>query len=292
MERKIAPTTTTRWHRYVKTSHVVLINFSVRIRLASTVVSTAQARLSAKMEVTSWIAVSTDCRLFPHIAVIFKSNFPSLSISPAVPVRACNRKSEFDCGGGMCIPLSKVCDNVQDCPDAEDEPVDKCGRDECKLNNGGCEHLCTDTQAGFYCECRKGYKLASDNRTCEDINECDIPGSCSQICTNLRGGFKVELFFPTSRTAFTDQFFFHTQFSASAKRATSESRKITPSVKRRKDTLPCFSRVAMTFEKFHSIIVKWHRLSTKPDQQLHLTTCLEPEWFSGAMWPSREFISE
>lgn len=90
----------------------------------------------------------------------------------------------------MCIPLSKVCDKVQDCPDAEDEPVN-CGRDECKANNGGCEHLCIDTQAGFYCECRQGYKLASDNRTCEDINECEIPGSCSQTCTNLRGSYKV-----------------------------------------------------------------------------------------------------
>lgn len=90
----------------------------------------------------------------------------------------------------MCIPLSKVCDKVQDCPDSEDEPVDKCGRDECKLNNGGCSHLCVDTQAGFYCDCRPGFQLV-DNRTCEDINECEIPGSCSQLCTNERGSFKV-----------------------------------------------------------------------------------------------------
>lgn len=92
----------------------------------------------------------------------------------------------------MCIPLSKVCDKIQDCPDAEDEPVDKCGRDECKLNNAGCSQLCVDTQASYYCDCLKGYKLASDNRTCEDINECEIAGSCSQLCTNGRGSFKVK----------------------------------------------------------------------------------------------------
>ncbi|KAG5681484.1 hypothetical protein PVAND_010916 [Polypedilum vanderplanki] len=109
-----------------------------------------------------------------------------------VPKKSCDRKTEFDCGDGMCIPLSKVCDKHQDCPDAEDEPVGKCGRDECKSNNGGCSQLCVDTQAGYYCECRQGYKLSSDNRTCEDINECEIPGSCSQLCTNERGGFKCE----------------------------------------------------------------------------------------------------
>lgn len=94
----------------------------------------------------------------------------------------------------MCISLSKVCDKIQDCPDSEDEPVDKCGRDECKLNNGGCSQLCVDTQAGFYCDCRPGFQLV-DNKTCEDINECEIPGSCSQLCTNERGAFKVSIFY-------------------------------------------------------------------------------------------------
>lgn len=56
----------------------------------------------------------------------------------------------------MCIPNSKVCDSKMDCPDSQDEPIGKCGIDECKIRNGGCEHICVDTPAAFYCECRSG----------------------------------------------------------------------------------------------------------------------------------------
>jgi very low-density lipoprotein receptor len=92
----------------------------------------------------------------------------------------------------MCIPLTKVCDKNTDCPNAEDEPAGKCGKNECQVKNGGCSHACVDTRAGFYCECRKGYKLVG-NTTCEDINECNEAGACSHICINEVGGFKVRV---------------------------------------------------------------------------------------------------
>lgn len=66
----------------------------------------------------------------------------------------------------MCIPLSQVCDNKQDCPAWEDEPRDKCGKNECSENNGGCSQKCVDTPAGYYCDCNPGYKLV-DNHTCK-----------------------------------------------------------------------------------------------------------------------------
>uniref|UniRef100_A0A336LM96 CSON011106 protein n=1 Tax=Culicoides sonorensis TaxID=179676 RepID=A0A336LM96_CULSO len=114
------------------------------------------------------------------------------SSDKALPTPAkCNQKTEFDCGGGMCIPLSKVCDGNTDCPHFQDEPSGKCNKNECLIQNGGCDHTCVDTPAGFYCECRQGYKLVN-NTKCEDINECADPGSCSQICVNEVGTFKCE----------------------------------------------------------------------------------------------------
>ena len=32
----------------------------------------------------------------------------------------------------------------------------------CQQNNGGCDHICTDTQSSMRCSCRNGYQLFDD----------------------------------------------------------------------------------------------------------------------------------
>ncbi|KPU79994.1 uncharacterized protein Dana_GF18235, isoform B [Drosophila ananassae] len=108
------------------------------------------------------------------------------------PIKPCNTTSEFDCGGGQCIPLAKVCDRRKDCPNGEDEPAGKCSVNECATANGGCMHTCVNLAVGYRCECHAGYKLAPDNRSCVDIDECETPGVCSQQCINQVGSFKCE----------------------------------------------------------------------------------------------------
>lgn len=39
--------------------------------------------------------------------------------------------------------------------------------DECRLNNGGCDHVCRNTVGSFECSCKKGYKLLTNERTCQ-----------------------------------------------------------------------------------------------------------------------------
>lgn len=115
-----------------------------------------------------------------------------LSFSLGSAKGVCNATIEFDCGGSQCIPLSKVCDKRKDCPDGEDEPAGKCAVNECASKNGGCMHRCVDLAVGHHCECHEGYKLSSDKRNCQDIDECETPGKCSQICVNEIGGYKCE----------------------------------------------------------------------------------------------------
>ncbi|KAK8402479.1 hypothetical protein O3P69_000711 [Scylla paramamosain] len=82
-----------------------------------------------------------------------------------------------------------MCDGINGCSSGEDELVQPFGIDECWEKNGGCEHLCVSTvELYYYCQCQPGYRLIK-NFNFEDIDECVVPGSCSQYCTNTTGGF-------------------------------------------------------------------------------------------------------
>lgn len=38
--------------------------------------------------------------------------------------------------------------------------------DECQVHNGGCQHRCVNTFGSYYCECKLGFRLHADGRTC------------------------------------------------------------------------------------------------------------------------------
>jgi len=41
-------------------------------------------------------------------------------------------------------------------------------KDECASNNGGCNHICTNTIGDYYCKCQAGYMLQVDRHTCAE----------------------------------------------------------------------------------------------------------------------------
>ncbi|XP_048340432.1 low-density lipoprotein receptor-related protein 2 [Sphaerodactylus townsendi] len=102
---------------------------------------------------------------------------------------------QWQCPGhSVCVNLSRVCDNLSDCPNGADEsPLcnePQPDQESCSDNNAGCTHECIQGPFGAQCSCPFGYQLANDSKTCEDINECDPPGFCSQYCHNERGSFR------------------------------------------------------------------------------------------------------
>ena len=38
--------------------------------------------------------------------------------------------------------------------------------DECAVDNGGCDHICVNKPGSFECQCKEGYLLGDDGKTC------------------------------------------------------------------------------------------------------------------------------
>ena len=79
-----------------------------------------------------------------------------------------------------CGILQKPCP-----PDLSQTSPSSCGK------RNDCEVSCSESTGS--CVCPDGYKLAQDQRSCIDVNECshnDGLGSCNQRCTNLPGRYK------------------------------------------------------------------------------------------------------
>lgn len=41
--------------------------------------------------------------------------------------------------------------------------------DECTINNGGCDHNCTNINGSYYCNCSTGFLLDDDHHGCSGL---------------------------------------------------------------------------------------------------------------------------
>jgi len=124
---------------------------------------------------------------------IIKVKVPSKT-SDIIAAKVCDLTMEFDCGEGLgCVPRDRVCDHLNDCGNWADEPS-TCHTEEdtCLRNNGGCQHVCKQTEDGHMCSCHPGFKLVG-NSSCHDINECEENKKiCSHSCKNKEGSYECE----------------------------------------------------------------------------------------------------
>uniref|UniRef100_A0A182IR31 Uncharacterized protein n=1 Tax=Anopheles atroparvus TaxID=41427 RepID=A0A182IR31_ANOAO len=99
-----------------------------------------------------------------------------------------HRKFECD-NNNTCISLEQVCNGKDDCGDNSDERPG-CSSDACtrlKCAPQGCKVM-PDGKA--VCLCEPGFKFDQPSGKCQDVNECDRYGLCSQGCVNTPGSFR------------------------------------------------------------------------------------------------------
>jgi len=74
------------------------------------------------------------------------------------------------------------------CPDGYSKIGIECvDIDECRYRY--CQHRCVNVPGSFSCECEPGFQLAGNNRSCVDVNECEMGAPCQQRCYNTYGTF-------------------------------------------------------------------------------------------------------
>ncbi|XP_055629527.1 fibrillin-2-like isoform X2 [Toxorhynchites rutilus septentrionalis] len=110
-------------------------------------------------------------------------------------VYSCGEAHKNRCEPGVCRILEGG-DYRCECPSGYQTHDHSCHDvDECELRRHGCSHDCHNTGGSYDCSCPRGLQLSSvDNRTCEDVNECEVQkdeGLCGDLqCTNTHGSYK------------------------------------------------------------------------------------------------------
>ncbi|XP_033967531.1 complement component C1q receptor-like [Pseudochaenichthys georgianus] len=67
-------------------------------------------------------------------------------------------------------------------------PFCKTGKEQCEINNGGCEHLCHQEADEVKCLCKEGYDLDDDGFTCRLKDVCGV-GTCEHQCVTTESGY-------------------------------------------------------------------------------------------------------
>ncbi|KAL2103917.1 hypothetical protein ACEWY4_000785 [Coilia grayii] len=52
-----------------------------------------------------------------------------------------------------------------------------------------CAQTCENTPGSYQCSCTTGFRLTSDGKNCEDVNEC-LNNPCGQECANIYGSYQ------------------------------------------------------------------------------------------------------
>ncbi|XP_027864890.1 EGF-containing fibulin-like extracellular matrix protein 2a isoform X2 [Xiphophorus couchianus] len=137
----------------------------------------------------------------PRSASVIPAPEPSITPTPAfnpcppgyephgdscVDIDECER-DEHDCQPSQQCTNTLGAFNCQ-CPRGYSKVGTECiDIDECRFRY--CQHRCVNVPGSFSCQCEPGFQVGGNNRSCVDVNECEMGAPCSQRCFNTYGTF-------------------------------------------------------------------------------------------------------
>ncbi|KAL1006192.1 hypothetical protein UPYG_G00069050 [Umbra pygmaea] len=98
---------------------------------------------------------------------------PPVAPAPALPVRQGHTQITMQCSNGFVVDELNYCRDVNECEGSHP-----------------CQQLCYNIMGSFICQCEQGYELASDQASCQDIDECAFSSyMCQWQCINKLGSY-------------------------------------------------------------------------------------------------------
>uniref|UniRef100_A0A3B4E2C6 EGF containing fibulin extracellular matrix protein 2b n=1 Tax=Pygocentrus nattereri TaxID=42514 RepID=A0A3B4E2C6_PYGNA len=145
----------------------------------------------------------------PRSASVITAPEPSGHSESSLPVGSNESFSPcpvgYEAQGDACVDVDECVLDLHDCQPSQDcintqgtytcqcpEGYSKIGMecvdiDECRYRY--CQHRCVNVPGSFSCQCEPGFQLAGNNRSCVDVNECEMGAPCQQRCYNTYGTF-------------------------------------------------------------------------------------------------------
>jgi hypothetical protein len=148
---------------------------------------------TSRVNVTELQLIASPPHLLYHQWWTIDSLAPSAAvglsyIQPTVQIEICRPDYSQYCvftesGGYQCFCQWGYCDtrpmNGTDCIDVN----------ECLVNNGGCNQICSNSIGSYSCNCQTGFQKSVDGKGCNDIDECLGSPCQAGTCVNSYGGF-------------------------------------------------------------------------------------------------------